>query len=82
MKLNILSVFYKFYHFTVRTKIVKRLIMSGFFRQSLTCQPFKSDAITGKCCVYLFCLEATLSQVIGLSDTVGINGRMYMYLLL
>jgi len=54
--------------------------MSGFFRQSLTGQPFKFDAITGDCCVYLFSVEATLSQVIGLSDTVGIKGRMYMYL--
>ena len=47
--------------------------MSGLIRQSLTCQPFKSDAITGEFCVYPFSVEATLSQVIGLSDAVGIN---------
>jgi len=79
--LNILFVFYRFYHLTLQTKIVKLLIMSGFIRQSLTVQPFKSDAITGECCVYPFSVEATLSQVIGLSDTVRINGRMYMHLM-
>jgi len=73
VKLNVLPVFYRFYHFTVHSKIVKLLIMSGLIRQSLTCQPFKSDAITGEFCVYPFSVEATLSQVIGLSDAVGIN---------